>query len=240
MHVQYGAFRFEPWEAGLSVNVSPNRTPRGFKTTLSVRFDISGELCISGQTEITARLDEIIEAFAYDGRDIGLYQDDGSPSVHYLESAHEFNLTGNQVLYTNFPQTIDGEYISGRKFSIGVGAEIADAEQNLLEYKDSIELNGNAGPTWVWRYNDRWGHYPVRLSPVSLQRIVHRGEAVGMVNYITPPPPFYNPPFENNLQRQVKWESPRRMPQGYTEYKTSWVYYYTLPVPNDLLRPTQR
>jgi hypothetical protein len=240
MYVKYGSFQFAPHEAGIGVTVSPKRTPRSFKTTLNVRFDITGELCIVGANAITDRLLEIRNAFAFDGRDIGLYHDDGTPTVHYLESAHPFNLTGNQVLYQTYPQTIDGEYITGRKFSIGIGAEIADAEQNLIEYHDTIGLLGNAGPQFEWDYNPIWGYRPQMVSPVSMQNITHTGRAVGMVNYITPPPPFYLPPFENNLVRHVYWGSPRRLPQGYTEYETRWRYIYRLPLADDFLRPTQR
>jgi hypothetical protein len=240
MHVAYGEFQFEPWEAGIGVSARVNRTPRKFKKSIDVRFDISGELCISGAQNITDRLSEIINAFAVDGKDIGLYHDDGSPTVHYLQSDHPFNMTGNQVLYTSFPQTEDGEYASGRKFQIAIGAEIIDAEQNLVEYNDSIQLVGNAGPVWAWPYNDTWGFQPEIISPTSMQRIIHTGEAVGMVNYITPPAPFYLPPFEDNTRRTVVWGSPRRTPQGFTEYVTRWQYTYRLPVADDFLRPTQR
>lgn len=240
MYVKYGSFAFEPWEAGLAVRATPNRSKRGFKKTINVQFDIEGELCVSGQSNITARLNQIEAAFRYDGYDCGLYHDDNTPSFHYLNSSHIYNLTGNQVLYANYPQTKNGEYSTGRMFSIGVGAEMVDAEQNLLDYSDSIGLVGNAGPTYGWNFHRKWGYYPVRTSPTSLQRIVHSGYAVGMVAHITPPTPFYSPPFEDNLRRYVYWGPAKRSPQGLTEYVTQWRYYYTLPVADDLLRPTQR
>lgn len=240
MYVKYGGFAFEPWEAGLSVRMTPNRTPRGFKRTVDVRFDISGETCLSGQSNINARLAAIQAAFAEDFQDIGLYTDADAPTVHFVPNNSIYNLTGNLVIYQQYPQTIEGEFISGRKFAIGVGAELLDVDATLVDYHDTIQIVGNAGPRFDWRWNREWGYFVEQTAPSSIQTIIHSGYAVAMTTNILPPPPFYQPPYEDNLQRMVTWEGPKKYPRGYTDYITRWRYVYRLPVANDALRPTRR
>lgn len=240
MYVQYGGFAFEPWEAGLAVRMVPDRSPRGFRKTLDVRFDISGEICLSGQTEINARLTAIQQAFSRDFQDIGLYTDGGQPTVHFLRNTARENLTGNLVLYQQYPQTIDGEFISGRKFAIGVGAEVLDVDSNLIDYHDSIRLMGNAGPRYDWRWNRVWGYYAELTAITSIQTVIHEGYAVGMRTHVLPPPPFYQPPFERNTERVVQWGGLKRYARSAAEAVTRWRYVYDLPVANDGLRPTFR
>ena len=240
MYVKYGSYSFEPWEAGLAVRMVPNRTPRGMRKTIDIRLDISGEFCVAGQNEVNSKVTAMQEAFAEDYKDCGLMKDDDSPSVHYLINDNILNLSGNIVIYQQYPQTVEGEFASGRKFAIGVAAEVLDPDTSLLDYQDNIQIIGNAGPRYEWRWNPFWKYYCELESPVSLQRIVHQGYAVGLRTYVLPPPPFYAPPFEDNLNRFVGWDGPKRYAQGFSDYVTRWRYQYTLPIANDALRPTQR
>lgn len=241
MYIKYGNFQFEPWEAGLAVRMVPNRTDRGFRRTLDVRFDIDGELCISGTSNINARLLQIQSAFSRDFQDCGLFDDSNNPTVHYLQNDSIYNLTGNLVLYQQYPQTIDGEYISGRKFKIGVAAEISDARSNIIAYQDSIRFQGNAGPLYHWNYNRTWGFWADKVSPTTMQTVIHEGYAVALRANILPPAPFYAPPFERNTERVVEFTGPKaRYARGATDYVTMWRYVYELPFPNDGLRPTRR
>jgi hypothetical protein len=115
MYVKYGNFAFAPHEAGLAVRVERRESPRGFKKYQYIQYDISGELCEVDSDAVTTRLNAIDQAFAFDGGDVGLIHDDGSPSVHYLRSNSITNLTGNRVLYTRLPQTVGAEYATDRK-----------------------------------------------------------------------------------------------------------------------------
>lgn len=239
MYVKYGAFPFEPWEAGLSVYQQHVHSSRGFKQYQRVRYDIDGELCIpTGQYDITTRLNQIITAFSTDGFDIGLYHDDNSPSHHFMSSSDINNLTGNQVIYAKFPVTAQGEYTSGRRFQIGVSALLNNYEADLVEHRDSLHRHSNAGPHWRWRRNRFWGFYPEIVTPNTMQIIHHVGYRVAMSAYPLPVTPFYAQPFEMNHERRVSFTSPRRHPNGYTEYRVDWHYIYRLPTFDDVTFPT--
>lgn len=239
MYVQYGNFNFEPWEAGLKVYAEFVRSPRGFKHKQRVRYDISGELCVdTGQYDVNTRLQQIVNAFSVDGRDVGLRHDNGDATTHFLFNNIPQNLSGNQVYYKRFPDTRDGEFVSGRKFEIGVGAELLDFNSEILAYQDSITRRSNAGPVWRWRRNQTLGFYPELIVPNTMQRMVQSGYAIGATTYPSPPIPFYSPPFELNHLRQVRQVGPDRMPQGFTGFKTTWTYIYALPTFDDITRPT--
>lgn len=203
-----------------------------------VRYDISGELCEpGGQYDTNARLQNIVDNFSFDGFDCGLVHDNGDPTTHYLYSGIPENLTGNQVYYKRFPTTTDGEFLNGRKFELGVGALLLDYESEILEHHDSLSRASNAGAQWRWRRNRTWGFYPELVTPNTMQTIAHSGYRVGVNTWPLPITPLYAPPFEQNHMRRVVQHSPQRFSQGYTGYKTSWMYIYRLPTFDDISRP---
>ena len=209
---------------------------RGFKKYQRVSYHIDGEICTTGQYDITTRLNTIIAAFSQNNKDIGLYHDNGTPSTHFMSTTQN-NLTGNQVIHKDFPVTEQGEYVSGRKFRLTVSALLYDPEQEIIHHEDTMTRHSNGGPQWRWRFNKFWGWYPVMVSPSTIQTIRHYGHRVGMSTWPLPPSPLYSPPFEQNHERVVVHHSPTRHPFGYTEYKTTWSYTYRLPLFDDISRP---
>lgn len=240
MYVKYGSFQFNPWEVGLEVRAEFVYSSRGFKKFQRVQYDLEGEVCIaSGQYDITTRLNQIVNAFSTNDKDIGLYHDNGTPSTHFMSTSTN-NLTGNQVIYAQFPVTEKGEYTSGRRFHISVSALLYDPESLLIEHSDSLQRVGNAGPHWAWKNNpDRpaWGFWPEMVYPATMQKIFHTGHRTAMGAYPSPVAPLYLPPFEENISRVVKHISPVRHPNGYSEYTVQWSYIYNLPTFDDISAP---
>jgi hypothetical protein len=245
VYIKYGGFTFGHGEATLSsIDVVTNHSARGFRQTQTVRFDIEGEVCagISDSGDITTRLQQIETAFAFDGYDFGLFHDDHSPTVHYLESNHVNNLTGNQVLYTKYPGAYGGEYVNGRMFAIGVGAEMLSIETPLLQYHDSMRQIGNGGADARWRWHPRFRRWVVDvLAPRTAVTYVHSGFAETLGAWFEPPPPYYtNPLFLKSSNYELGREHPKRRRQGYLGRITTWRYVYELPVPDPLLYPILR
>jgi hypothetical protein len=147
-------------------------------------------------------------------------------------------MTGNQIVSASYPQTIDGEFVSGRKFQIGIAAKLKlDGFSNVLSYEDNLRFIGNAGPDFELR-KDRWvGYYFEMVSPNSIQTISHTGRKVTSNTWHLPPTPLLAVPFEDNLQRQVTLGAPKIYPNGATNFVTSWSYLYRTPVSLDTLRP---
>lgn len=239
LYVKYGSFAFEPWEAGLRVRAEFLRSGTMMKHIQAVRYEIEGELCEEGPTDVNTRLVNMIAAFSIDDQDCGLYfSSDNSPTTHYLATNRADNLTGNFVYDKNFPETKDGEFVSGRRFSLSVGAYLLNPEQELLEHEDSLDRTNNAGPNYTWERNRWWGYFPVLRSPNGMQQIVHRGKRVGATTWPLPVSPLYLPPFEDNTQRRIIHRAPQTYKKGYTGFTTEWQYVYTLPTFDDISRPS--
>jgi hypothetical protein len=238
MYVSWGDFDFATHEAGIGLKIDVAYSDRGFPMHSDVKFTIDGELCEAGVDATNDRLQEIQDAFHLNYRDIAYRKSDGTPSVHSLANNDPNNMTGNHILYKSFPQTINGEFVSGRKFEIGVGARLKlDGFTSVLKYQDSLKFMGNAGPQWAW-FRDRWfGYYAERISPNSMQMIKHSGRKVTSNTWHFPPSPFFQPPFEDNNHRVITLGSPRIYPNGMTEFTTEWEYSYRLPFSADFLRP---
>lgn len=241
MKVKFGSFEFEPWEADLSVFEEVQQTPRGMNFTRNVRHVISGEVCGATQSAIISRLNAIKNGFASAGNGCGLVDDSNNPIVgHWIDntSVNPNNISGIQVVASRFPETKLGEFVSGRMFEITVSALFLEPASQIYSYKDSLTRKGNAGPCWVWRRYKEWGWIPIKVSPNTMQEIIHEGIAEGVDNYLLPPAPLYSVPFEQNDERIVSHVGPDAFPEGFAKFVTKWRYRYLLPTYDDVSQPT--
>lgn len=241
MRVTFGSFAFEPWECDISVAEESQQSPRGLNMFRNVRMTFSGEICESSQADIISRLAAIKSGFSNPGYGCGLLNDSDDPVVgHWIENTNinPNNITGINIVATRFPETKDGEFVSGRKFEITVASMFLEPASQIFDYKDTLKRIGNAGPMWRWVYDDVRGFYPVMKAPVTPQTIIHEGYAIGVDTYLFPPQPLYGAPFELNDQREVDFIGPDAFPQGFAKYVTKWKYTYVLPTYDDISRPT--
>lgn len=244
MYVQYKNFVFNEGEATLAnVALYRNRNSRGFTKTQTVRFDVEGEVCgpsITAPSDITTRLNQIITAINEDGGDIGLYHDDSSPTAHYLESNNPFNLTGNQLIYQRFPHAKNAEYVDGRLFGFGIGAEILAADTSLLDYQDAIIGVGNGGPVTQWKMDELFGWQLHTYAPTSIVRYIHTGYAVTLGAIFSPPGPLFGAPFVDNERERITFTTAERLPFGLMGRRTQWRFEYVVPGGAGTVLPVQR
>lgn len=233
MYIQYGGYQHKPGEANLiNFSVRPTLSPRGFKVTNIATAHVSGDICLTGsqdEKDTTTLVSDLIDALSVDGQDFGLYHDDGTPSPHIMLSDASDSLTGNQIVYYDFPASHNGEFATGRSFQYTVRNEFVSAERLILDYQESIEHVGLGGPIIEWRDNRYYGPTIEQLAPSSAQYIRQTGHSIGLDNYITPPPPIINFPFEIVHQRRIRRTGPRRYPQGFMGYRTDWSYTFRYP-----------
>ena len=240
MKAVYGTFEFEPWEADVQVFEEVMQSPRGFKLFRNQRIIFSGEICAGTQADIITRLGEIKTAFSASGQSCGLLDDSDTPVPgHWMESSadNSANVSDVQIVATRFPETKDGEFVSGRQFQIVVASLYKEPHSQIYEYRDSLERHGNAGAEVEWIRDKDWGWFPRVVSPTTLQRIVHEGKAVGVDNYLLPPDPLYPFPYEQLHQRMVTHIGPDNFPEGYAKFTTIWRYVYLLPTFDDISQP---
>ena len=245
MYLKYGGFQFNHGEATIaSVDIVSNYSARGFRISRTIRYDIEGEVCSNtgDPKDVTARLNDIENAFSVDGLDFGLYHDDGSLSTHFLLSNIAANLTGNQVLYAKYPGAHGGEFVDGRMFALGVGAELLAVETPLLHYTDSVRQIGNGAADVRWRVHPRFRRWVAdQVAPATKIMYIHSGFAETLGAWFEPPPPYFTSPlFLKSQSVELGREHPKRRPQGYLGRITTWRYVYETPVPNPLILPVLR
>lgn len=241
MFCRYGSFDFHPWECSLGVFAEWKRSDRGYKTFQNVVFTFKGDIVGEDQYDINARYSAMTNAFSSDGRSCGLVHDNGTPTRHWMPNHNERpdNLTDVQVIHQRLPDTVDGEFVSGRKFEFVVASMYLQPDSQILEFRETLTRQGTAGPVWRWERDRFWGVYPILVAPASSQILIQQGHTVGVTGYLSPQPPLYGAPFEIEEQREIKHIGPKRMRKGNYQYTTAWRYVYKLPLPDVLSFPSQ-
>lgn len=243
MYVKYGDYQHLPGEANLvSFEVRANRTDRLQKLTHTIEAHVSGVLCDQGGDEydIAARVQALQTALLQDDKDFGLYHANGTPTPHIMYTDDDLNLTGNQVVFYNFPASHNGEFSTGREFQYKIRAEYYAATSQMIDYRETITHIGTTGPEVNWikhKYHEptfRVNHW------ATTQRVIQSGFAVTVGTWLIPPVPILEPPFELSHMRRITRHSPRRYPkQKYIGYPIEWTYHYEVPETLVLL-PTLR
>lgn len=233
MYIKYGSYAHTREQASLmSLTVRPNLTERGFRKSIVAEAHVQGEFITTStqtQYDITTLIQGLESAFANDGLDWGLYHDNNTPTPHFLESNHPDSLTGNQVVMKQFPANHGGEYATGREFAYTIRNEYLSAESLILDYQETIQHHGTTGPRVVWD-EFRVGPPVWRVeSAQTVQTIRQSGYAVTLGTYLEPPPPILPPPYEMQHLRTITRITPRRWPQGFTDYTVKWDYVFQSP-----------
>lgn len=239
MYIQYGTYTHPAGEANLiSFTVRPRFSPRRFRQSNIVQAQVNGTLKRnSGETEsaFSSRIQSLVNALNVDGGNFGLYQSNGSPTPHFMNSSDVLNITGNQVVYTSFPQNHNGEYSSGRDFAYTIEAEYVSSESIILDYSETVSHTGNTGPQVQW--SEHKYHAPTFTVEKyqTTQSIVQKGYAVTYQTWMIPPPPAFAVPFYLPDRTRITRRSPRRYPRGFLEYRIDWEYHFITPVVAPLL-----
>jgi len=231
VYFQYGAHIHPPSEVNLSnFEVLYRLSERGKRMTKTVRLHLSGELCYTGQAALTTKINELINAYAFDGYDAVLYQDDGTPTPHAIYQNNADNLTGVKITHRSWPKGDPAEYATARTFYIVLEATFRDLDSEILSFRESIRFMSDGGPGGVW-YNMPTGapRYQ-QVCQFTTQKIIQCGECVGFDGYPLPrlPGPVL-PVYEQRFRRQIDMIGPTLAGRQYTHYGVKWCYYHEAP-----------
>lgn len=225
-----------------SFNYRPVRSPRGRRMTTRVEFHVRGELLaapnlttnLQKQDDLNTKMLALEAAYSADYQDVGFYRDDGDVTSMFLQSAHSSSLTGNVLTYLNWAPGDDTEFCSKKTFQAGFFNEFVSSYSNVVDYQDTIQRIGTAGPIKSWRLYPTAYPQPRLLAYYSVQKVVHSGYAVSLLGYPTPPSPLAS--GWNYLEHftTIAYTSPKKWGQGYAMYRTAWKYIYAFPYNNNL------
>lgn len=236
MYWKFGGYQHPDNEVNLtSMEITTRFSPRGRPMTKLYRLHLHGELVYNGQSTLTTRINELINAYTGNTDvDCGLYQDDGTITPHKLQSSstNPNNISGVKVVYRSWPKGDPEEYATCRTFYIILEAEYKDLESQLIAFRESVSVTGTTGPR---RRMVEMNLGPARWQQVSAmtrQEILQQGFAIGYDGY---PLGFMPGPILPSLelvdQRYVENENPEFAGRQFVRYRTNWRYVMNSPIP---------
>ena len=226
---KYGSYQFEPGECDLvRTNVVNNLSGRNQRLTKVVTHFIRATLISATQTDLSAKILAIQNAFSLDYQDAGLYLDTGVPSQHLLLN-DAFCISGVKVLNRNFPEGGGDEYVTARTFQATIMAEYDDADSQLAEWQETLEFQGTCGPVYEWE--EGWfGPIKTQTSESSVQWIRQHGSGVGYGATLLEAAPMF-PAYEHLERRHISYGTPKFMGHSWRYYPTQWSYTFSSNTP---------
>lgn len=245
MYWKYGNYQHPDAEVNLArMIIRPRMSRRGLRREMDYEFHCQGELHVTPgtvdaatcQADLHAKITALATAYSYDYQDAGLYHSDGTPTLHFLQSSHPSNLTGNHVLYRNWPIGGPEEYATCRTFGVGIGATFLDADSQIEAFQETVSVIGTGGPEFeVVECQD--GLYVDQIIPQSKRFVIQEGYAIGISGYPLVQPPPLLPDYEHVRQRRVTSCGGRFRGQGYSDYTIRWRYVFETPAPGGSFIP---
>lgn len=237
MKITWGNYQFRDNEVTMATfSVRPKYNSRRRKESVVYQAHLHGEILIN-DTGVTsaaqlqaaqhARISEIVDAFADNGKDLLFLHDDGTPTRHSLISND--SISGTQVMHRSWPKGDQDEYATCRTFYIIIQAEYLESETQLSEYFETLRFVSTGGPRVV-AIDTAYG--PPILQTVNLrthQQVIQSGRAVGLTGYPLPYAIPIFPDYEHVDRRDVIVGTPQHNANGFTHYPLQWTFYFSLP-----------
>lgn len=236
MILTYGSYTHEDSEVRLSIAKQAELTPSGVPYKIRETWDIGGVLHGASVSAVTTAIAALEAAYEKHGQNLILYESNGSTrTAHYLIAADM--LTGPTVIRPpSYPNGSGADYTTFRQYQITVEAEYeaGAAQDRLLSWEETIQVNGNGGPRYVVIELRNGPPQRQQVSEATPIAAVQAGRAVGLAGYPLPPAPLW-PAFVEQQSLAVSYGHPRATttPQGtkYTEWPVTWQYNFLSPVP---------
>jgi hypothetical protein len=229
MYFKYGNYSHDANTVTLtSVTRRAILSPRGRRLFMRERLQLSGTLFASTQATIKSAIDDLEAAYADDGKDAGLYHDDGTVSSHFLDSSA--SLGGVRVVSgPGYPRGDGAEYATGRDFTIILEADFPSGEQ-LISFQETLRISGTGGPRFTIVEVLNGPPQPQLVQQRTSVVATQNGRAVGLSAYPFPSPPIF-PVFELQDRREISMGSPTLNNNAYVNWPVSWVYHFHSPGP---------
>jgi len=249
MYYQYGSHTHPAGEVNLKrVEVTPIFSPRNdrafalYKHHLVIELQhtaaenaaIAAETSIAVRTALRqsylhAKIAQLADVYSQNYQSCGLFHDDGTPTRHYMPNGGN-NLSGNRVLFGAWDKDGGDEYATVRSAYVIVGGLFYEADSEIYNYREEIDIYGTAAASWEWVENQQLIPIQQQIFPYTRQTIIQYGAITGVSGWIignVPPPLFPN--WEKGTRRVQKYECPQWQGNSYALYGYRWSYHMEAP-----------
>lgn len=224
MILRYGTYAHDQNECAVVIEKRAVFSPRGDRQSVRETWHVTGIKQAASQAALTIALADLRAAYNVNGRDIGLYLDDGvTLTDHALTSSAA--LGGVRVTGLDFPHGEGAEYSTFRTYRLAIEADFPDAAGNLLDYSEALNFEGTGGPRRV--FLDVLEGLPQEQigTQCTTCKATQQGRAVGYGAYPVPPPPIW-PAAELPDRRRITLRTPERLAGQFARYPVEWHYAF--------------
>ena len=138
MYLQYGNYQHALGECAVQIVRTP-AWQHGTVTHIHEEWLISGRMQQSNSALLTLALEALQLGYSFNGQNIGLFFQGGTPTVHAINNIN--TLGGTKVLQSpTYEQGKGAEYSTFRNYTIRVGADICNPLCMLVFWKERINI----------------------------------------------------------------------------------------------------
>ncbi len=150
MIYKYGSHAHQNNEVALTVAKRVVESERGERLSTIITHTLEGFLKADTQAELTAEIVALEKAYEKNGVSAGLFYDNGSTKTpHYIDKNSSFG--GMRVIEgPSYPDGTGAEYATYRTYRIVLQAEVAEAEENVTDFREKVTFSGG-GPKIVFQ-----------------------------------------------------------------------------------------
>lgn len=208
----------------VSVDYHTVYSPRHRKLAEVRTFRIRGELIYSDSATIIQKANEVVGAYSQDGGDFTYTV--GGVLAHSLSNSANC-ISGVKVISKSFPSGGAEQLASTRTFSVTLQATYDVSEDNIVSWRESVQVVGTGGPLYVIT-NTVLGPIVDAMAPATAYYYRQSGTAVGFKDYPVPPGPLAAQ-WEFGHRRTITNTTGVQQGTGIRYYTTSWAYYMATP-----------
>lgn len=225
MQAKYGDFSFD----ANNVHVTKSERmqfARGkpLYTRKQLTFDAMFVVDSPTQALLKARITALEAALRQQGKDAGLYHDDGTKSNYFLESGS--SIGGVKVTALELPDEA-AIYATMVKAKVTFEADYAatSGADFLISFQESLDGVGDCGPRRV--FVDTLTGIPQEqiVNQRTTQTVTQSGSAVGYLSSPAIPAPIF-PGLEHHDRRRIRYGSPVLQGTDFIQWPVSWAYTF--------------
>jgi hypothetical protein len=155
MFLRCGGYQHEAGECSIAIARRALLTEQKVMYAYVESWQIMGRLHADTVPALTAAIAALEAAYSLEIIDIGLYNDDGSPTDHIM-TARDANSGIHVISPPAFPEGRNAEYSTFRNYSITLEAEFKYiGDGRLLSWMETLSFKGTCGPLWIPANNQR-------------------------------------------------------------------------------------
>jgi len=233
-YFKIGSYKHPNNEVLLSLHeVIANFSERGERVSATHRYHLQGTICDPAngltQSQMLSKAIAIVNAYANDYVDFGLYMDDDTPTSHVVTNSS--TISGTHVEYRSWPTNDPAELSTHRSFHVVLRATFDANTSEIVHWREGISIIGTGKPRWEYVPLPTGAAVRQELVDKTTQRIIQTGQVVGWTGYLVgnaPEDPIF-PDLEHKELRVKSSHSPQWMGNQWRKYGLSWRFEMESP-----------